>query len=376
MGLSLQESFQILGVPEDASPEEVRQAYRDLAVVWHPDRFSGNPRLEARATEMLKQINAAYGMVKAFHESRRETGTVEAHPDPPRTGPEDAGADTSCNEPVRERRRSVSPFLAIALGLALALSLGAFLYAGFKERRPQAPVTVSLPREPAVTAESPPRETGSPKPSARTKQAVVKPRPSDKKPLSPERSFTLGSSKDEVLAVEGAPAHVSENRWGYGSSYVDFVKGRVSGWYSSSLDPLRVKMTASGEAGGTHFTAGSTKDMVLAIEGTPMRISGNRWSYGFSYVDFVKGRVSGWYSSSLDPLRVKMTASKDTGAKSFTLGSSKDEVLAAQGTPTRLSEERWSYGYSYVDFEKNRVVRWYNSERDPLFVGPEPGQDR
>lgn len=50
----------ILGIQSGAGPDEIRQAYRDLVQVWHPDRFAGNPRLQRKAEEALKKINLAY----------------------------------------------------------------------------------------------------------------------------------------------------------------------------------------------------------------------------------------------------------------------------------------------------------------------------
>ncbi len=57
--------YQILEIEPGASQSEIKQAYRDLAVVWHPDRFSDNPRLRKKAEEKLKQINAAYEFLKS-----------------------------------------------------------------------------------------------------------------------------------------------------------------------------------------------------------------------------------------------------------------------------------------------------------------------
>ena len=53
-------SCQILGLEVGASRAEVKQAYRDLVHVWHPDRFEQNSRLQKKAEEKLKEINAAY----------------------------------------------------------------------------------------------------------------------------------------------------------------------------------------------------------------------------------------------------------------------------------------------------------------------------
>ncbi|NJM95194.1 MAG: J domain-containing protein [Acaryochloridaceae cyanobacterium CSU_5_19] len=37
-----------LALDRSASFDEIREAYQDLVVVWHPDRFMGNPRLYKR----------------------------------------------------------------------------------------------------------------------------------------------------------------------------------------------------------------------------------------------------------------------------------------------------------------------------------------
>jgi hypothetical protein len=49
-----------LGVRPGISAAELKAAYRDLAKVWHPDRFSHDPRLQQKAQEKLKEINEAY----------------------------------------------------------------------------------------------------------------------------------------------------------------------------------------------------------------------------------------------------------------------------------------------------------------------------
>lgn len=59
--------YQILEIEPGASPAEIREAYLDLAIVWHPDRFSDNPRLQKKAEEKIKRINAAYAFLKTYH---------------------------------------------------------------------------------------------------------------------------------------------------------------------------------------------------------------------------------------------------------------------------------------------------------------------
>ncbi|MDA2929678.1 J domain-containing protein [Acidobacteria bacterium AH-259-O06] len=52
--------YAILGLKPGSSPEEIREAYRNLVNVWHPDRFLANARLQEKATEKLREINTAY----------------------------------------------------------------------------------------------------------------------------------------------------------------------------------------------------------------------------------------------------------------------------------------------------------------------------
>lgn len=51
--------YQILSVSADASAEEIKKAYRKLALETHPDR---NPN-DSRAEEQFKKINEAYGVL-------------------------------------------------------------------------------------------------------------------------------------------------------------------------------------------------------------------------------------------------------------------------------------------------------------------------
>ena len=58
----MNDPYKILGVPEDASDEEIKKAYRELARKYHPDNYHDNP-LADLAQEKMKEINAAYEQI-------------------------------------------------------------------------------------------------------------------------------------------------------------------------------------------------------------------------------------------------------------------------------------------------------------------------
>ena len=71
--------YQVLEIEPGASPEEIKQAYKDLTKVWHPDRFSENPRLQQKAAEKLKRINAAYEFLKSY---QPQVVQIKVEPEP------------------------------------------------------------------------------------------------------------------------------------------------------------------------------------------------------------------------------------------------------------------------------------------------------
>ena len=59
----MNDPYSVLGVSPNASDEEIKKAYRELARKYHPDNYQNNP-LADLAEEKMKEINEAYDQIQ------------------------------------------------------------------------------------------------------------------------------------------------------------------------------------------------------------------------------------------------------------------------------------------------------------------------
>lgn len=315
-------SLQILGLDARATHDEIRAAYRVLAKALQGDQFQEDETLREAAAKKLKAIEAAYfslheissdaHLPQSFYSNR--SPIVVAPPPPAVKTPAAKIAAASAPPPVRElfssyaeaepdeeeRRPGMPPMMRkILIGIivvCLAI-IGIYLASLIGCERVNRGMH-DLGNRSAAIAGLDDAKGGKAKPSPK-KQGKPQPGKSQNAPTKIAPYITVGLTMDEVLAIEGVPSSSSPNMLTFGTSELYFKDSRVVGWkIDPSSSPLRVKL---------------------------------------------------WPESPVD-----------TTLEYFTVGSSKNDVVTVQGTPTMLSEEKFAYGRSEVYFENNRVVSWKN----------------
>lgn len=90
------EALHILGLGEDATAEDVKTAYRECVQILHPDKFATNKKLQERATEQFKNLQAAYDYLVANEKSRQRRSGGAAGPACASTRTGSSSAASSC----------------------------------------------------------------------------------------------------------------------------------------------------------------------------------------------------------------------------------------------------------------------------------------
>jgi DnaJ domain len=355
-------ALQTLGLPPAVTDDQIESAYQTLVKVWHPDRFQADLQTQHKAEEKLKEINAAHEFLisQSPTEEPARDDTGNKRPQPPRP-PDDRFrapvADTPSVAPrrkeaqtdeirriLRRRRKASVPRILLKLGFAVgAIVFIAVLWLVIDSIMSSNPKTANAwdqyKAEVARDVESSVGRLWSgaadnlhSAKNDRSPESAPPPQPS-----SPTPNETSASPR--VPSAPNAPTSATAR--------------------ADSQQP-HVKASSTGNAAQPYVTSGLTPMEVLAALGTPTSSSGEKMFYKGSEIDFRDGHVVGWKIDSASPIRVKLwpDAAPTAGISYFTIGSTKSDVIALQGTPTFFSDSRFGYGNSVVLFQNNRVVGW------------------
>ncbi|HLA87074.1 MAG TPA: DnaJ domain-containing protein [Anaerolineales bacterium] len=294
-------NYRILGIQPGVSWKQLRHAYKKLVNTWHPDRFHHDGHQKKLAEEKTKEITQAYKELAEYYkefsalphvakmadvagtEKTSSQKAYNAHPDTESLNTEPAVTLATATTVQAPKRRLKSFVRVIA---AAALAAATYFVWQFMPGEPYANRPMNVEGADQATDKQDDKNLNH--------YAVSK------------KYFTMGSSLGEVYSIQGVPTKTEKDIWYYGSSRVYFFKGKVMRWEESSDFPLRVTITPEMEKSDIRFFGeGSSKEEVLAAQGAPDHDAGNAWDYGLSRVYFEDNRVKGWNETPHNPLRVR-----------------------------------------------------------------------
>ena len=350
--MKIETALQHLGLTTTATEADVKQAYRELVKIWHPDRFQNDERLNARTEAQLKIINEAKTVALAY---------LERHGHFLRVGQERQKEPAGPGGPGRQYRRP-----------------------------PPKPEPEPEPRKQ--------QQKKKPEPEKEAEaEAPVEERIRPERTAGPSFQFgqnalivlfivlvllsfilllttSLGESPMERMkAYTETPPVVDPLRKIMAEK--DAREGRLPEAEESTEAPVEIEAEAVVD---TFFTLGSDKEWVSFVQGPPLQIKGQLWRYGHSTIDFIDDKVVGWNSSLLNPLLVGMILPADSTYPygNFTIGSRKDEVVALQGAPSILVGDLWNFGEAIVLFQDDTVVSYKNDMHNTLYAPRMSDPDR
>jgi hypothetical protein len=354
--------YRTLGLNPGAEAAEIRAAYRQMVQQWHPDLFKPGSPMQTTAEDITKEINEAYEQLyrkKLYRNfSPKSERKAEPHTKPERStaaAPKDEPSDKAKGaprkkaqppRPVRKQRswwwkgaraRRWGRWTAAAgvvCGLVFCVRWGGDWIASLSWPSAESPAQAAAEPRPAAPPAS---KASSVTIAPRNRPEAVGKGPEKR----PENGPDGGSLGHRVLgdAVAAAPVPAAAARGSETLAPIDRA--------SMLLDIIEL---------------GDTKAKVLSVQGTPDEEGESIVRYGSSVVYFRNGIVTGWLDRyprlHVRGQPVRALPSLDT----FALGSSRGDVVRAQGLPGDFSNSSYTYGTSVVFFDSDRVTGWSDGD--------------
>jgi hypothetical protein len=149
--------YEILGIPPNATPEEIQKAYHRLALTHHPD-----VRKTPDAEERMKEINAAYEVLsdpekrRQFDQKRVIKESPPIRPDRAEQHNRQPRSEPSPDPVSRQRQRPQPQWMSCAAGLLVFLLILVVMWVGTPQTTsaiPQVNPVVQVTPLPVVTVE-------------------------------------------------------------------------------------------------------------------------------------------------------------------------------------------------------------------------------
>ncbi len=291
MSVNYRHCYDLMQLSPDSSWEDLRKHYKHLVQRCHPDRFEQDPVAKEEAEIRLRELNSAFRMLSDYHKShhRLPFGKVATHTN---WQFQDTSDLERRDEQYHEARKwavlniVVSKWLILGIPIGMILLIFVLLLSKYQEGDAEvnAVETELVPPKPELTSAAAKFSSTFKYGDTRKQVLKVQGAPTrksddsffyggsrvdfqegyvvgwhieDGSPLrvsgtfprttKSERLIEVGSSMEDVLAIQGEPVLKTDRRWDYGASFVEFSNGEVVGWYSSVLRPLAVAETSRSE---------------------------------------------------------------------------------------------------------------------------------
>ena len=125
--LSCHSDLSVLGVSRDATPEQIKKAYKRLALKHHPDRIKGDEKAKAEANERFAQIAHAYEMLTRGPDESVHQQHGQYQPDAADMAAGFGGFGGGGGFPQYQHQQPfVSPFMGMMGGFGAGSAFGSF----------------------------------------------------------------------------------------------------------------------------------------------------------------------------------------------------------------------------------------------------------
>lgn len=292
-------NYELLGISPGDSWQKLRDGYKSAVRKWHPDRFTTNDLEREIAEEKTKEINRAYQELQDYFQQQGCMPLDRPRPVPPQsddmvtvdTSPREHPTKTSAPHqrtwvPTNGDGQKEGAGRRLRLSLILLTLVVAAYYLFFPHAN-ELPQGNQHPGSSTATSSTQPEQT-SPNVTKKhftTGSSLGEVHSVQGIPSKIEgNTWYYGDAK--VVFLNGKVAH-----------WVDSA--------DHSLLALSGQEPLTQESVMQYFSKGSTKTEVMAIQGAPLRETPNAWDYGLSRIYFERDKVVGWQESPLEPLRIK-----------------------------------------------------------------------
>jgi len=295
-------NYHTLGITPGATWTELRRAYKSLVNIWHPDRFQQDIRQRKLAEEKTKEITQSYQELAEYYKkfgalpSITEKAKIPAaednapqHAPDVHTAPEnrDTEPPAAVTKPVETLKTKRFRFPSAMAAAAVVGTAYLVLQIVLSERYNDLPQDEDRLEQ------------------AADKKIDVDENPDHGKSVDEKYfsyGMSLGevyAIQGVPTKTEHDIWYYGNSKVYFAKGKVLRWEESPDNPLRTSFKPWAEKMNAE------FFGKGSSKAEVLAVQGAPERDAGGVWDYGVSRVYFENDRVKGWTESPLNPLKIR-----------------------------------------------------------------------